>query len=241
MGQDLDPVSRERLLTEAHLDGERLDLLVQAGRLEEAAALVRDAPGDEVADLADRLIQLGHPDAARAAALNHPGMLSASNYHIREWMARLDLPLPPRLDELLDALSRYERRPDLGSYSELREAARAASQWPRVLDHVKPLDAERTQFQPLRARIAADRGDVPGALAELAAIKGGSWSTAGSSWRSAVDDVARTLEAHDAATALSLYQELLDDLRSRGTGPARKRAAVVEAQIAALRAAATGR
>ncbi len=229
VGDRLGPVERERVLADADLDAERLDLLVAAGRVDEAITLVRAAPGSDVADLADRLIRHGHREPARDAVRDHAGMLSTSNHHLRSWMQDHDLPLPPHLEPLLEALSRFNVWTDIGRYKALREAACASGQWPRVLDHLEAIDATRSKYQPVRARIAADRGDVGGALAELDGLKD-------STWRAATEDVARSLEVYDADAALALYQKLLDDLRAHGTAHARKRADEVAERIAAARA-----
>lgn len=229
VGEGLDAGERERLLAEAGLDRERLELLLTQGRHEEALALVRDHPGGDLADLADRLVAVGLGDAARRIVAEHPAVLGAYGDRTRAWLRRQGVALPDNLDALVWALQLFERDPSIRKWQELREEAERAGRWPAALAVLGPLDPSRPALQPLRARLCAAQGDVERALAELEGLSA-------STWKSAALDVAASLEGSHPAAAAALIQRLVQVLRAHGTKPARMQAAELEARWAALAA-----
>ncbi len=227
VGRELDDAGREALFAEADLDGARLDLLLAQGRELEAVRMVRDAASDSLVGLADKLVAAGLLDAARSAVRDHLSVLEPDNHRVRDWLVKHGVPLPANVDALVEAVRWFQLRPNIRSYQDLRREAGDAGRWPAVLGLVGNVDPQRKNLQPVRARIRADLGDSAGALAELEGLTG-------SSWKSAVADVAGSLAATHPGVAAELYRTLIDALVAHGTKAAGKQAAEVRLRLAAL-------
>ncbi len=227
IGSELDDAGRERIFTEASLDGPLIDLLLAQGREREAIELVRGADGDSLIGLATRLVEAGFETAAYAAVADNPAVLALSGDRVRGWLQERGVALPANLDDLVRTMSGFQVRPSVGRYKMLRAEAEAADRWPMVLALAGDIRPDLKGLTHIRARVQADRGAVEQALAELGQLSG-------STWKSAAADVARSIEDIDPAVAADLYRRLLDSLPAGRSKSARAKAAALSERLAAM-------
>lgn len=234
VGTRLEPAELERLFTETDLDAARMDLLLNQGRTSEAIQLLRDAEGDSLTRLADRLIAAGLGDKARAVVRDHLSALEPANQSTREWLVAQGVALSDDIEDLVEAIRSFQLRKTITTYQELKLQALTARRWPEVLALVGVLDPHLKNLQPVRARVKAELGDVAGSLAELDGLTGGTWN-------SAAREVARSLETTHPDVALELYHRLVQVLRAHGTKAAMDQVSDLERHLENLERERGGR
>ncbi len=232
VGDQQDACAREAIFRKARIDGELLDLLLEQGRADEAVALVA-APDADVVRLADRLVVAGLSAPVCLIVNRHPSVLDYRNDSTRDWLARHGVAEPKPLEELAWALHTFERSGNVGHWDALRARAEALGRLEQVLPHaLVAVETERTGYQASRARILALAGRLDEAEAVLARLPEGSWKRAALA-------VASAAETARPSLARALYTRVADDLRRRGTKPAREELALINARVAALERAET--
>ena len=170
-----------------HLDDDRLIELCQATDLmtelvdhwlardevERAVAVVRDAPGDEVFNLANRVCAAGHGDEVVSVVATHETALDPSNHRIRSWLAEHGYPHTDDLADLADALAHWERRPKWEAFELVRQIAQRMDRWDSIRPRVHAsLDSDKAFQRHLLVRILAGEGAVASALELLPSLKG---------------------------------------------------------------------
>lgn len=141
--------------------------------VERALEVVRNAPGDEVFNLAIRVRAAGHQEEAVPVVAAHETALSPSNHRIRNWLAEQGYPHAEGLTELADALWRWEAQQDFDGFLALREIAQRVERWNDVLPRLyATLVADKPYQRHLVVRIMAAEGAVASALELLPGLKG---------------------------------------------------------------------
>jgi len=232
VGDSLDVSSREALYAQADMTKERIDLLLAAGRRDEAVDALRTA-GSDLAEHADRLVAAGLGALATEVVDRHPAVLEPSAHHVRAWLVKRGVDKAP-LEALVWALDRFIHSGNIGHWEALRAQAEATGRWHQVLPHaLAAVDNEKANAQPARARVLATAGRLEEAEAVLGRLPEGSWK------RTALE-VAEAAESVRPDLALALYARVADGLRGRKTKPAREELAVIEGRVMELRARAGG-
>lgn len=227
VGDRPDPAEREATYRAARMDGELLDLLLEQGREEDALAVL-DAPGADLTRIADRLVKAGLGERAVAIVNAHPAVLDHRSDHARDWLTKHGVPDMKAVDELAWQLHSFERTGNVGHWDALRAAAEKLGRLEQVLPHaVAAVQTERTGYQAAGARVLALAGRLDEAEAVLARLPEASCKRAALAVAAAAETVRPTL-------ARALYTRVADDLRKRGTKPAREELAAILARLATL-------
>lgn len=231
VGDRLDAVARETLYTQADMAQERIDLLLAAGRNEEAVEVLRTAGGDLVV-LADRLVAAGLGDAATAVLDQHPAVLHPDASYLRKWLLKRGRVDAASLEKLVWAAQRFTQSTNIGHWDELRRQAASTGRWEQVLPYaLAAVTNDKAGAQGARARVLAAAGRLDEAEAVLLRLPEGSW-------KRAALEVAAAAESGRPELAVSLYTRVAEGLRSKGTKPAREELVLVEGRLAGLRARA---
>jgi hypothetical protein len=165
----------------------------------------------------------------------HPALLESGAWSLRRWRAaRGGLDEDP-LDELVNALDSFRRRPDLKHWLRLVEEARATGRLAGVLPlALGAVDRDKTSIQPVRVRVLAAAGRFEESATLLRTLPE-------SAWKGAALELAAAAEQERPALAISLYEQLATALRARGTKPARDELARILPRLASLQAVSSRR
>jgi|GEM_PF-1834032 len=230
IGDALDDDARAALFAEADMAREHIDLLLAAGRKNEAVDVLRHADGSDLEKLADRLVAAGLEAEATAAVDQHPALLESGAWTLRRWRVARGGIDEERLNQLVDALNDFRRRPDLRHWLRLVEEAKATGRLAGVLPlALAAVDRDKTSIQPVRVRVLAAAGRFEESAALLRTL-------VESAWKGAALDLAAAAEQERPDHSISLYEQLATALRARGTKPARDELARIKPRLEGLRA-----
>ncbi|HNC94546.1 MAG TPA: hypothetical protein PKW90_00405 [Myxococcota bacterium] len=227
VGDLQDPAEREAIYREAKMDLDLLDLLLKQGREEEALGLLL-VPDADLLRLADRLVAAGLRERTVAMVNAHPAVLDHQSDPVRDWLSRQGVPGMQEVDALAWKLHSFVRTGNVGHWDALRAAAESLGRLEQVLPQaIAAVQTERTGYQAAGARVLALAGRFDEAEVVLARLPE-------ASWRRAALAVAAAAESVRPALAQTLYGRAADDLRKRGTKPAREELAEILRRLAVL-------
>jgi tetratricopeptide (TPR) repeat protein len=230
IGDELDDDARAGLFAESDMSREHIDLLLAAGRKDEAIDVLRHADGGDLENLADRLLAAGLEAEVTDVVDQHPALLESRAWSLRRWRVARGGIDGERLKKLVDALDTFRGRPDLKHWLRLVEEARATGRWAAVLPlALAAVDRDKTSIQPVRVRVLAAAGRFEESATILRTLPE-------SAWKGAALELAAAAEQERPDLAISLYEQLATALRARGTKPARDELARVLPRLASLRA-----
>lgn len=227
VGDQQDAASREATYRMSGMDVELVDLLLAQGRTDDALTVVR-ASGADVVRLADRLVAAGFAGPVAEIVNRHRAVLDYRSDSVRKWLAHHGVAEPRALDVLAWSLHNFEQSGNVGHWDTLRSQAEALGRLDQVLPHaLAAVETERSGYQASRARILGLSGRFDEAEAVLARLPEGAW-------KRAALVVAVAAETARPALARTLYARVADDLRRRGTKPAREEILWINERLAAL-------
>jgi hypothetical protein len=172
--------------------------------------VLRHADGGDLENLADRLLAAGLEAEVTDVVDQHPALLESGAWSLRRWQAaRGGLDEDP-LDELVDALDTFRRRPDLRHWLLLIEEARATGRLAGVLPlALAAVERDKTSVQPVQVRVLAAAGRFEESATILRTL-------IESAWKGAALDLAAAAEQEHPDLSISLYEQLATALRARG-------------------------
>ncbi len=227
VGDQQSATEREATFRLARMDRELLDLLLAQGREDEALALL-SASGADLTGLGDRLVAAGLGAPAVAIVNAHAEVLDHEHDGVRSWLTAHGVPDMKEAAELAWKLHTFVRTGNVGHWEELRVAAERLGRLNQVLPHaLAAIQTERTGYQAAGARVLALAGRLDEAVAVLTRLPEGSWKRAALA-------VAAAAETARPELARELYGRIAEDLRARGTKPAREELAGILPRLAAL-------
>lgn len=226
-GDRLNPATREDTYAQAGMHRERLELLLASGRNGEAIEVLRHANRDLIS-LAERLVAAGLGDMADDVMDQHPAVLDSNAGDLRKWLVKRGRIEPNALDQLVRALDHFTYSPLVGTWHRLHAEAEKSGRWQQLLPRaLAAVNNELSNAQPARARILAMAGRFAEAETVLARLAEGAW-------KSAALDVAAAAESTRPDLARVLYTRIGNNLRARGTKPARIELAEITKRLASL-------
>jgi len=189
-----------------------VDRLLALGRVEEAAAEVRNAADYDMLQAADVFVAHDRGDLAEQFVRDR--VPHSQDGRLPEWLkkraqARGDVAAALRLAELL-----FWRSPSVEGYQEMKALAGSLHTWPDLRDTILARLNDENKYALLTSIHVAE-GEVDAALASLERLqqKGG-WSV-----RSLSIEVARAAEEARPEAAIGLYMQQVEVLiRARGRG-----------------------
>ena len=227
VGDQQDATSRESTYRMAGMDVELVDLLLAQGRTDDELTVVR-ASGADVVRLADRLVAAGFAGPVAEIVNRHRAVLDYRSDSVRKWLALHGVAEIVALEKLAWALHNFEQSGNVGHWDTLRSQAEALGRLDQVLPHaLAAVETERSGYQASRARILGLSGRFDEAEAVLARLPEGAW-------KRAALVVAVAAEIARPSLARALYARVADDLRRRGTKPAREEILWINERLAAL-------
>lgn len=204
-GEGLDDKAFLAICREAGLQRELVGRLVARGRIDEALAEAAQANDVTLLELANLLVSLGHEEGAERLVREHKPAPGWEGRYL-EWLRNRALQRGDTAEALALSETLFWQRPSLVGYDELRKLAQG--EWAKLQRNLlRRLEAENKHV--LLTEIALREGDVPGALAALAKIKG---AFAASEGEPLHIRVARAAEKSHPREALGLYRAAAEKL-----------------------------
>ena len=215
----LDSEQRLTIMQKAGLTAERVRLLLELGRADDAELAAQDVDRVQLLQVADVLHGVGRGQAAVALVLGHSATVDPFDRDVQEWLAARGREVPPALHRLGSAMTRFTYRVGVGTFDELCAAAAEAGRMTQALTHAQAhVRVDRVADQPVRARLLARLGRFDEALTVLDGLPAGSWPKA-------AEVVAELAETSAPTVARELYEQLIERWVARGTKFGRVKAA----------------